>query len=199
MLSHLVGKQSVARLKVLADLLEPLKFYERPQKRNYTTQTPLDNLVDAVRPESLTARAFQVGVEEYLKRAPKLGDGSNLRISLDQWASNHKTLEPVLEKARLYNAANQSRDLAAIAQAGLEALKYLESGQQAPLSWQEKASKALARAEEPQAEMEIAVISPIRKLTLSAGQWGKLKNTKPEDWIQSLDAQVKAAKRKSWE
>jgi hypothetical protein len=194
-----MGDQPVEPLRVLADVLEPLKFYERPQQRNYSTDTPLDGLVDAVRPESLTAWGFKMSAEAYLKDAPRLGDGKSLRTWLNLWTANHKILEPLLEKAGMFSAANQSRDLASISKLGLEAMNYLDSGKQAPVSWREKAAKALVRSQIPQAEMEIAVIQPIRKLTLAAGQWKKLKELKPGEWIQSLDAQLKAAKRRSWE
>jgi hypothetical protein len=170
----------------------------------------LDRIIDAVRPESLTARDFHLAVNGYLGNTPwtdlsskaakvKEEAAENLRPFLKTWVANHKALEPILEKADLYNLANQSRDLATISKFGLEALDYLKSGKSAPASWQEKAAKALERAQQIQAEVEIAVISPIRKLTLAAGQLDKLKGMKPEEWNQSLEDQVKAAKRRSWE
>jgi hexosaminidase len=199
MLKRIIGNQPVESFKVFADVMEPLKLYERYHQRHYTFELPLDNLVDVVRPESLTARSFRLGVEETLKKAPAFGKAESLRASLQTWAANHKKLEPILKKANLYSVANQSQDLSAISQFGLEALDYLKSGKSAPASWQEKAAKALERAQHFQAEVEIAVISPIRALTLAAGQLDKLKTLKAEEWNQSIQTQVKAAKRNSWE
>jgi hypothetical protein len=113
--------------------------------------------------------------------------------------ANHDTLEALLKKAGLFSAANQSRDLAALSQTSLEALGFLKSGKQAPESWSEKASKLLERAQTPQAEIEIAVIPPVRKLVLAAGQLDKLKTMKADEWNQALDDQVKAANRRNWE
>src|SRR6185436_21007230 len=124
-----------------------------------------------------------------LKKAPVFGKAENLRDSLQTWAGNHKKLEPILKKANLYSVANQSEHLSAISQLGLEALDYLKSGKSAPAAWQDKASKALDRAQHSQAEVEIAVISPIRALTLAAGQLDKLKTMKAEEWNQSLQTQ----------
>src|SRR5579859_3591200 len=199
LLKGLVGDQPVEPLKTLADVLEPVKLYERYHQRTYSSDTPLDHIIDAVRPESLVARGFRLAVEAYLAGAPKLGSDENLRSGLRVWVDNHKALEPILAKADLYNIANQSRDLAAISTLALEALDHLRSGKPAPPSWQEKASKALDRAQHIQAEVEIAVIPAIRKLVLTAGQLDKLKKESGGEWNQSLDEQVKAAKRKSWE
>jgi hexosaminidase len=199
MLKSLVGNQPVEPLKVLADVVEPLKLYERPEGMAYSTETPLNHLVDAVRPESLTARAFRISVDSYLKEPPRFGDFEGLQELLRIWKDNHKSLEPILIKAHLSPVAAQSRDLSIIAQLGLEALRFLKAGKPAPAAWQEKASQALTRAQQPQAEVEIAVISPIRKLTLAAGQLDKLKGSTGEKWNKSLDDQVKTAKRESWE
>jgi hypothetical protein len=179
--------------------VEPLKLYERFRQRNYTFDEPLDQLVDAARPESLTARKFKLAVDALLAKTPGPDDGGYLQASLDRWKANHGVLEPILVKANLYNVANISRDLSSIAGFGLEALDFIRSGKQAPAEWQVKAAKALDRAQSFQAEVEIAVISPIRKLTLAAGQWDKLKGMSGDDRTQALDTQVQAAKRKSWE
>jgi hexosaminidase len=199
-LQKLAGDQPVEPLKVLADVLEPMKLYERPHTRAYTTETPLDRLVDAVRPESLIAHYFRISVDSYLKGVPHFGDFEGLQKPLQTWADNHKALEPLLKKSgSLLEAAFQSKDLSAIAALGLEAVQFLKSGKQAPASWQEKAVEALKRAEDPHSAVEIAVISPIRKLTLAASQLDKLKEMSGEEWNKSLDDQVKAGKRKTWE
>ncbi len=199
MLKNLVGKQPVQPFKVLADVVEPLKLYERYHQRNYNFDLPLTNLVDAARPESDAARVFRWGVEDYLAKAPNFGKGADLKSTLERWKDNHGALEPILKRADLYNIATQSRDLSVISKWGLEALDALRSGHQASDSWETKALQALDRAQQPQAEVELAVISPIRHLVLAAAQMDKLKKLSAKDWNQSLGAQVKAAKRKSWE
>ncbi|UJR14699.1 hypothetical protein I4U23_001692 [Adineta vaga] len=47
---------NVTALKLLADLCEPLGLHGRDQKRNYTSQTPLNRFVDFLRPESEQTR-----------------------------------------------------------------------------------------------------------------------------------------------
>lgn len=57
MLRRLTGMGPIDRLKVPADVLEPLKNYGRIPL-HYSVDTPLNRLVDSVQPESNTARTF---------------------------------------------------------------------------------------------------------------------------------------------
>jgi hexosaminidase len=197
MLKRLAGDFPVGPLKMLADAVEPVKNYQRHRWGAYTSDFPLNRLADAARPESDLARHFKKGVEEYLKTAPAFGDARSLESQLKVWKDNGKALEPLLEKSDLLvDTLPQSQDLSASAQTGLEALAYLKSGKLAPSSWVEKANQTLDRAQEPKAQVEIAVIPAIRKLVLAAGQQDKLKGSSPEEWNKSLDAQVEAAKPK---
>ncbi|HJT25222.1 MAG TPA: family 20 glycosylhydrolase, partial [bacterium] len=129
MLKALAGGGNVEALKTLADVVEPVKNYQRHKWGNYSSDYPLDRLVDAVRPESETARHFKTNVDAYLKADPQLaGNSALLRTSLENWAKNHKSLEPMLEKSDLLaDAQSQSQDLSATAQVGLEALEHLKS------------------------------------------------------------------------
>lgn len=197
MLKTLANGGNVDALQTLADVMEPVKNYQRHKWGNYSSDYPLDRLVDAVRPESETARHFRTSVEIFLKATPNFGDSGVLVKSLETWAKNHKAVEPLLEKSDLLaDAQSQSQDLSTSAQVGLEALQHLKSGHSAPSSWVDKSTQALARAWEPKAQLEIAVVPSIYKLVLAAGQLDKLKGSSPEDWNKFLDTQVEAARPK---
>ncbi len=60
MLRRIVGSDDISSLKVLADVVEPVKDYTREETAPApaTSATPLNRVVDAVRPESITARKF---------------------------------------------------------------------------------------------------------------------------------------------
>ena len=197
MLKALAGDGNMETLKILADVVEPVKDYQRHKWGNYSSDFPLNRLVDAVRPESETARHFRTDVDAYLKSAPDFGDTAVLRSSLEKWSKNHKALGPLLEKSDLLaDAFPQSQDLSAAAQVGLEAIQYLKTGKAAPSSWVDKATQSLNRAWEPKAQLEIAVVPSIYKLVLAAGQLDKLPGSSPAEWNKSLDAQVEAARSK---
>ncbi len=196
MLTRMVGAKGAESFKVLADTLEPAKFYSRGHARDYVSTMPMQRLVDAVRPESLTARKFQIAVDAWLKGAPKLGNVGDLKASLQIWKDNHKTLGPILKNAPLAQEAYpQSADLSAAAQMGLEALDYLSAGKQAPAEWLNGAKKVLARAQIQRAEVEIAVVPSISSLVLTAGQWNKLLALKAPARMKLLAEQIESIRK----
>lgn len=166
MLERLTGMQPVDSLKTLADILEPLKHYGRIGG-HYTTHTPLNRLVDAVQPESGTARTFA-------GRVNQLGENKDaVRKQLTAWRDNRAAVLPLLQRtALLREDIPVADDVAAVAQAGLEALDYLDSGKPAPASWVNEQLVVLDRADRPHAEMVIMIVAPIRKLVEGAGKGG---------------------------
>src|SRR3989442_11447059 len=102
MLQRLVGEGNpVEAIKVLADVVEPVKYYSRGSTRQYTQDTPLNRLVDATRPESNAARNFRKLVDQLLRNAPSWGNPDDLRGALTTWKNNDKILQPLLEKSEL--------------------------------------------------------------------------------------------------
>lgn len=165
MLERLVGMNSAKSLKTLADLLEPVKFYERGQSRDYTSRTPLNRLVDATRPESHAARKFYALVDRFSDNKDEI------RKKLTLWRENSAALVPVMERSSLLQeAVPLADDVAALATAGLQALDYLKSGAPAPKSWVDAQTALLDRAEKPRAELLIMIVPSIRKLVEMAGK-----------------------------
>jgi len=166
MLERLVGNNPVGPLQILADIVAPVKYYNRPGTREYTQMTPLNRLVDAARPESENARKFGEMVDEMLADAPDYKrNRETIKEWLTQWRDNHALLLPVLEASFLLKEIIPlSEDVAALAGAGLEALNYLQSHEIPPLSWQENLSLLLDRPQKPEYELQIMVVPSIRKL-----------------------------------
>jgi hexosaminidase len=197
MLQKLIGRAPVEPLKTLADLVEPVKHYARGQVREYRSDTPLDRLVDAARPESETARRFRRQVDFYLKNGPDAAQAAELRAALTRWRDNHAALEPILnESPRAAEARVHSRDLTAISRRGLEALDHLASGRSSPAAWVEEASNDVALAEKPSAsELELAVVPAVRKLVLAAAQLDRLPALGAVAWNAQLDEQLQPPRR----
>jgi hexosaminidase len=193
MLQKLVGDAPVEPLKTLADLVEPVKHYARGQVRAYRSDTVLDRLVDAARPESETSRRFRRQVDLYLKNGPDPALSAELRASLTRWRDNHAALEPILDRSpRAAEARPHSRDLAAVGRRGLEALDHLASGRSAPAAWADEARRDLDVAGKPSAsELELAVVPAIRKLVLAAAQLDTLSSLGPAAWNAQIEEQLK--------
>ncbi len=169
MLQRLAGDGPIGPLQTLAGVLEPVKEYARAGARQYTSETPLNRLVDATLPESDTAREFTALVDRLL-RSP--ADARNLDLTrrrLQFWQENHTRLAPTLERSFLLReAAPLSEDLSAVAAAGLQALNLLASGRRPEPSWLAQQRQLLDRAKKPRAELLIQVIEPVRKLVEAA-------------------------------
>jgi hexosaminidase len=170
MLLRLAGKYHLDFLKVLADIVEPVKLYTRGRTHEYTQMTPLNRLVDAARPESDKARKFRYMVDEILADAPHYrANKEAIQEWLFQWRDNHSKLKPILEVSLLLKEIIPlSEEVSSLAETGLQALDYLENKKQPPQSWVENVSSLLKRPPKPEYELVIMIVPAIRKLINAA-------------------------------
>jgi len=161
MLARMAGAGPVAPVQTLAEVVEPVKDYAREEARPYDSFTPLNRLIDAARPDSETVRRFAALVDR-MTGDPEVQ--RQIRDWLTLWRDNHARLEPVMaNSALLAEDAEISKDLSAIAEAGLEALDKTHG---AP--WSAEKTALLDRAKQPKAELLLSVEPAIRKLIEAA-------------------------------
>ncbi len=174
MLRRIAGTDDVAALKVLADVLEPVKDYTREQTATEpaTSAKPLNRVVDAVRPESATARQFADSVNALVAGSARPGTEARVRSLLNRWRDNQLELQPLFEKSLLLKeVAPISQNLSALGGAGLAALDYLDRGERAPAAWVTQQTAIVEQAKKPQSQLLIMVAPSIQKLIeASAGQ-----------------------------
>ena len=167
MLRRIAGTDDIAALRVLADVLEPVKDYNREETAAgpATSASPLNRVVDAVRPESATARQFAGAVNELVIGAAKPGTEARVRDLLSRWRDNQVELQPQVEKSLLLKeVAPVSQNLSALAAEGLAALDYLDRGEQAPAAWATEQIALVERAKKAQAQLLNMVAVPVGKL-----------------------------------
>jgi len=163
MLERLSAGKPAGSLRVLADVVEPIKEYGREEGRPYTSFTPLNRLVDAARPESDTARQFAALVAHWSDNKEQI------RRQLTVWRNNQTELLPLtLGSGLLQEDVPLAQDASALAEAGLEALDYLEAGKPAPDSWVTEQLALVERAAKPQAELLLMIAPSIGKLIQAA-------------------------------
>jgi hexosaminidase len=161
MLARLSGGALFEPLKVFADVLEPGSLGQRQRARKYTQGTPLNRLVDAVRPESAVAREFAAAVGS--------GDRAQMRNWLMQWHDNDARLAPVLANSLLIREdAVLSKELSRLGAIGLEALDFREQGRRPTARWIAEQRAFLTNAAKVQAELRIAIVPSIQKLVEEA-------------------------------
>jgi hexosaminidase len=165
-LERLSGRTNIEALKVLADVVEPVKEYTRGQTAPYpaTSLTPLNRLVDAVPPESDTARTFNAQVNSLLS-SPMPATIADLRATLTAWRDNDAKLQPLLQGSFLLKEdAALSTTLARLGTTGLEALDYLEHNQPAPADWKQSQLAMLEDAKKPKSQLLLMVAPAVQHL-----------------------------------
>lgn len=167
MLRRIVGSDDISSLRELADVLEPVKDYTREETapETPTSLVPLNRLVDAIPPESSVAREFSTAVDSLIAGTANDETKQEIGRLLLSWRENQARLQPVISQSFLLKeGAPLSRDLAAVSEAGLEALDYLERGEQPPDDWKAQQMSILQSAQQQKAQMLLMVVPPIQKL-----------------------------------
>ena len=168
MLERLAGREA-DDLRALADVVEPVKNYEREDTHEYTTSTPLNRLVDVTRPESEAARSLGRAVDTMLADPAHQAGREAIRARLRDWRDLGVGLRSLLEgRALLRELVPLAIEASALAGAGLEALGFLEQGQFAPDSWWKERAALLQRPKSPPHGLEVAFRPAVGKLVEAA-------------------------------
>jgi hexosaminidase len=175
MFQRMAGNTDVEALRVLADVVEPVKDYDRwsDQKGPIDFHAPLTRMIDAVSPESDTAMQFSDLVQKFVQSGYKdQAVEAQIRGYLTSWRDNDARLHSVLEQSPLLQEdVPLSQNLSALGAAGLQALDYLDKGQAAPEAWKAQQITVIDQAKARQADMLLMVVAPVQQLVeASAGQ-----------------------------
>src|SRR5438270_836625 len=184
LLRRLAASENTGPLRTLASIIEPVQQYRRYQMRPQTMLSPLTGLVDAARPDSETARYFTSNVDAFLSDAPRFAlYRSDIERTLAEWQIAGRALQPMIDRSpALQEARPLANDLSAIAEAGLEALSYLNSGSAPTTEWRQAQLARPDEAAKPKAALEFVVITGVRKLVIAAGEVPRLGSVTPVEW-----------------
>jgi hexosaminidase len=179
MLHRMAGPADINALRALADVVEPVKDYNRSPVDDQghpigsiDFHAPLNRMADAAYPESDAARHFSDLVQAFSRSGYKdQAAEAQLRGWLVTWRDNDATLHPLLDQSfLLQEAVPLSQDLSALAAAGLQALDYLHKSQPSPDSWRTQQSALVEQAKKPKANLLLMVVAPVQQLVdASAG------------------------------
>lgn len=168
MLERMSGESDPEALRVLARVVEPPKGYAREDIHTYGTESPLNRLVDAVPPESETARAFHKICERIAAGQATPEDWQTAHGWLTLWRDNDAKLKPSLAKSDLTaELVPVSQSLKETAEIGLAALDSLRGGKAISVGAQKQLLAALAEAEKPQAVL-LQMVAPAVELLVKA-------------------------------
>jgi len=174
MLRRIAGSDDISALRVLADMVEPVKDYNRSElaAAEPTSADPLNRLVDAARPESLKARYFAAQVDQLLAGKADAETKAQIKSQLMLWRDSQAKLQPLAEQSYLLKEVVPiSQDLSSLGNAGLRAMDYLESSQHAPSDWATQQLALVEQAKKPKAQVLLMIAPSVQKLIqASAGQ-----------------------------
>jgi hexosaminidase len=165
MLSRMTGEPDPLPLRVFGDVMEPPKEYAREQLREYDSFTPLNRMVDAIPPESDTARQFLDIVNRIVAGNARPQDWEQAQEWLVLWRDNNAQLQPLLPRSELtQELAPVSTNLHHVSQTGLDAIGYLRERRSPPAGWKTKQLAFLKQSEKPQAILLNMVAPAVLKL-----------------------------------
>ena len=174
MLQRMAGTADLAALRVLAEVVEPVKDYNRwsDEKGPIDFHAPLTRMIDAVHPESETSLEFSGLVQQFVQSGYKdRAAESQLRSWLTLWRDNNVKLRPLLQQSSLLREdVPVSENLAMLGAAGLQALDYLDKGQPEPDLWKAQQLAVIDQAKKPVAGLLLMVAAPVQQLVEASGQ-----------------------------
>lgn len=168
MLQRMAGTNDITALRNLADVVEPVKDYNRwdDAKGPIDFHSPLTHLIDAVYPESDAAREFSNLVQQFAKSGFRdQGAEARIRAQLTLWRDNDAKLHTLLQWSPLLQEnVPLSQNLAMLAAAGLQALDYIDKGPVEPDLWKTQQQAVIDEAKKPVAGLLLMVVAPVRQL-----------------------------------
>jgi hexosaminidase len=164
MVARMAGGWPVEPLRLLADASESAIIDVRRGARKYSSNIPLNRLVDAVRPESESIRRLERAAENAARGSGAPAELAELRAAFTAWAENNVRLGPLAGNALIEELEPLSKNLSKAGAIGLGALGYLESGSEPPKGWISQQSRILDAMAKPSAEVKLAAVRPVKAL-----------------------------------
>ena len=165
MLERMTGDPNPVALRVLADVVQPPKGYDRQDLRNFGDFTPLNRLDDAVPPESETARVFDGMARRIAAGTASPDDWQQARQWLVLWRDNDARLQPLLARSFLtQDLSPVSRNLSEVAAMGLEAMDDLKENRAIRAEVRQRNIDFLTAAGKPQAVLLLMVAPAVKRM-----------------------------------
>ena len=165
MLERMSGDTNPEALRVLASVVQPPQGYERGELKESTSLDPLNHLVDAVSPESETARVFSNMAKRIAAGQASAEDWQAAHNWLVLWRDNDAKLQPELTRSDITaELVPVSHSLRQVAELGLTALDNLKQGSAMSADAQKNSLDQVAAAEKPQAVLVLKVAFAVEVL-----------------------------------
>src|SRR5579863_6101276 len=168
MLHRMAGSADISALRLLADVVEPVKGYNRwkDEQGPIDFHAPLNRMIDAVYRESDVARHFSSLVQHFIQSGYKdQAAETQIRTWLMTWRYNDTKVQSLLQQSSLlHEDVPISQNLAMLGAAGLQALDYLDKGLPEPDLWKTQQMAVIDQAKKPVAGLLLQVTAAVQQL-----------------------------------
>ena len=169
-LRQLAGTAQIEPLRVLASVLQPVTFDERSDTQHTSQLTPMDHLVDTVRPDPPSRYRTQILVKAYLANRDPAAR-AELKAAFESWiAAGPDALALMSGAPLLQDPAPRAQQLADLGTAGIEALQFIDKHETPPAGWAQSKQAVLDQAAKPVGLVRFTVLDPMRDLVNAAGK-----------------------------
>jgi hexosaminidase len=184
LLRRLAGTREIAPLRVLLDVVEPVKGYTRGSQQKGTTFLPLTHFVDAATVDAPGARATTREIAALLDDAPRFKAGVDaLKARFTTWRDTKPAIDALIDRSpSLAEVVPLAADLADLGAMGLEALRFLELAATPDASWRDARLALLDRAARPKAALSLPFTAPMRELVVAVMERSALATEPVADW-----------------
>jgi hexosaminidase len=157
------GKENES-VTILIDVLEEVKYVDRLAATGMKS-IPLNEVVDASQPESMTARKFENWIAEFLADKTHQKNEKEIRLLLIKWKDNHSTFQMVANgNKRLEKVLLTSQELSAMSAQALKALDGLTGKISVKPEEKEEMQKIINQTAPSREGVLIAVTGALKKL-----------------------------------
>jgi hexosaminidase len=165
------GGADAEALKVLASAVQPPQGYAREELRDYNTLSPLNRLVDAIPPESETARKFSQLVTLIAEGKASMQQWQDAQNWLAVWRDNDAKLQPLLQASELTaELIPLSKSVSQVAAIGLQALDDLKNHRAVSADQISRNLQLLELAAKPSAVLVDKLVPSIELLVKASGK-----------------------------
>ncbi|WP_263358785.1 beta-N-acetylhexosaminidase [Acidicapsa ligni] len=165
MLERMSGDSNPEALRVLASVVQPPKGYDREGLHEYSSLESLNHMVDAVPPESETARSFGLICKKIAAGKATPEEVQQAHDWLVLWRDNDAKLQPRLAHSDITaELVPVSHSLNTVAAIGLHALDALGKSESVSAEQHKTDLDAVKAAEKPQAVLLLKVAPSVELL-----------------------------------
>jgi hexosaminidase len=163
-LRQLAGTADIGPLRILASVLEPVRWQQQGKLQHTTQLTPMDHLVDALPPDPPSRHEMQVMVREYLAhRDAETRD--RLDAIFGSWIAAGPQAQKLMAASPLMmEEAPRAQQVVDLGTTGRQALAYLDKHHAAPPGWAQTKLTLIDQAEKPVGLVRFSMLQPLRDL-----------------------------------